>query len=44
MKYLQISGSVKEVELIITRLAEENPGMTVQEYLEKYNQEVMVLK
>ena len=43
MKKFIISGPAKEVLLIIEKLAERYPNMTIEEYMNKYEQDTMVL-
>lgn len=44
MKTFIISGNVKDIAAILTRIATENPGKTVVEYMEELNKEELILK
>lgn len=43
MKNLIIKGDVKEVLLILERLAAQNPNMTIEQFLNKYHRETLIL-
>ena len=44
MKELIIKGTAKDVVKIMERIAKENPGMTIEEYLKKYKKDKMELE
>ena len=43
MKTLIINSNKEDALATITRVTNENPGMTVEEYLDKYKREVVIL-
>jgi len=43
MKTLIINSNKEDALATIARVTNENPGMTVEEYLDKYKREVMIL-
>jgi hypothetical protein len=43
-RFLGVVASRKDAVAIANRLAKENPKMTIAEYLDKYEKEVMILQ
>lgn len=43
-KALFIAGTCKECEAIINRLVAEEPTMTIQEYLDKHEKDILILR
>ena len=43
-KKLIIAGTCKDCMSIIDRLVSENPDMTIQEYLDKWHKELLILR
>jgi len=39
-----IEGSCKDCDEVINKLIAENPDMTIQEYLDKHCQDILILK
>jgi len=43
-KALFIAGTCEECNAIINRLVAEEPDMTIKEYLEKHQKEILILR